>query len=57
MMAFDSANVQAWSAVAIAALTAVLVGATIFYVKTTGRLRRKLSGRTTWPHKPSSERC
>jgi hypothetical protein len=38
MVALDSAAVQAWSAVAIVLLTAVLVGATLAYVRQTSDL-------------------
>jgi hypothetical protein len=40
MVAFDPAAVQAWSAVAIAVLTAVLVGVTIAYVVHTAHLAK-----------------
>ena len=42
MLALDPATVQAWSAVTVAALTAVLVVATVLYVRRTGAMVREM---------------
>lgn len=42
MLALDPATVQAWSAVAVAVLTAVLVVATVLYVRRTGAMVREM---------------
>jgi hypothetical protein len=42
VLALDPATVQAWSAVAVAVLTAVLVVATVLYVRRTGAMAREM---------------